>query len=164
MNYKFLIFTIIVFSVMLAGCGGAAASTPQTGAETAIDTQSGAEPTIEPQAEEEAAVDTQEKGDPERGREIFETGGDVYPDDDLLCINCHSLDGSEGKFGPTLQGISGRAGDRVAGLTAEEYLRQSILEPNALIVGDYRNNMGSIHAALLSDEDIEDLVAFMLTQ
>ena len=164
MNYKTLIFTIIVFAVILAACGGAAVSTPQSDGETAIDTQSGAEPTIEPQVEEEAAVDTQEFADPERGREIFQTGGGIYAENGPVCMNCHSLDDSEGKYGPTMRGISGRAGERVVGLTAEEYLRQSILEPNALIVGDYPNKMGNIHAALLSDEDVEDLVAFMLTQ
>ena len=77
MKNKTLIFTIIVFAVMLAACGGAAASTSQTGAEKAIETQIGVEPTSEPQAEEEVAVNTQEKGDPERGREIYETGGDL---------------------------------------------------------------------------------------
>jgi len=164
MNTKFLIFTIIIFAVMLAGCGGAAASTPQTGGGTAIQTQSGTEPTIEPQAEEEAVVDTQEKGDPERGREIFQTGGGIYADNGPVCMNCHSLDDSEGKYGPTLQGISGRAGERVPGLTAEEYVRQSILEPDAYIFGDYPEKMGRIHAALLSDDDVEDLVAFLLTQ
>ena len=164
MNYRTLIFTIIVFSVMLAACGGVSASTPQSDGETVIDTQSGAEPTIELQAEEEAAVDTQEKGDPERGREIFQTGGEKYPENGHFCIGCHSLDGSEGKYGPSMKGISERAGERVPGLSVEAYLRQSILEPNATIVGDYPNKMGGIHAVLLSDEEIEDLVAFMLTQ
>ena len=164
MNNKTLIFTIIFFAVMLAACGGEAAANPEIGVEAAVDPQSGSEPTIEPQAEEEAAVDPKEKGDPERGRAIFETGGEKYPENGHFCIGCHSLDGSEGKYGPSMKGISERAGERVPGLTAEAYLRQSILEPNATIVGDYPNKMGAIHAALLSYEEIEDLVAFMLTQ
>jgi len=36
--------------------------------------------------------------------------------------------------GPSFQGISKRAGDRVPGLSAVEYLRQSIVDPSAYMV------------------------------
>jgi len=164
MKNQTLIFTIIVFAVMLAGCGGAADANPEIGVEVEVDPQVEGEPTNETQSEEQAGVDPKEKGDPERGREIFQNGGGIYAENGPMCMNCHSLDDSEGKYGPTLQGISGRAGERVPGLTAEEYVRQSILEPDAYIFGDYPEKMGRIHAALLSDDDVEDLVAFLLTQ
>jgi cytochrome c553 len=164
MRIMFFIITVIAGAVMLAACGGAAAVIPQTGADTGNNTQSEAQLIIEPQAAEEVADESQVKGDPERGRQIFETGGEKYKSGYPYCIKCHSLDGSENKFGPTMQGISERAGERVPELSADEYLRQSILEPDAYVVGDYPESMGRIHAALLSDEEIEDLVAFMLTQ
>ena len=75
-------------------------------------------------------------GDPERGRQIRDGGGGVLS---VGCQECHSLDGSEktvarGFIAPTWQGISGPAGDRVPGLSAEEYLRESIVDPAAYIV------------------------------
>jgi cytochrome c oxidase subunit 2 len=76
------------------------------------------------------------------------------------------LDGSEypgGRKGPSWQGISGRAGDRVPGLSAEEYLRESIVDPKAYIVEGYVGLMQS-YKFLLSEEDVDGLVAFILTQ
>jgi mono/diheme cytochrome c family protein len=102
-------------------------------------------------------------GDPERGREIFETGGGVIS---VYCVNCHSLDGSvgAGSAGPSIQGISQLAGDRVPELSAEDYLRQSIMNPGDYVVEGFSNNMPRSLRFILSDEDIDDLVAFMLTQ
>ena len=102
-------------------------------------------------------------GDPERGRKIFENGGEKYTKAGFYCINCHSLDGNE-DYGPSLQGISELAGGRVPELSAAEYLRQSILEPDAYVIEGFRVKMGRIHSVLLSEEEVDDLVAFMLTQ
>ncbi len=104
-------------------------------------------------------------GDPERGRQIWEDGGGVVGGGG--CSECHSLDGSEkvGPFrAPTWQGISGRAGDQVPGLSAEEYLRESIVDPAAYIVEGYSDFMPKGFRFLLSEEDIDNLVAFLLTQ
>jgi len=102
-------------------------------------------------------------GDPERGSEIFEIGGahvDYKPR--YACANCHTLDGSEDN-GPSLQGISARAGDRVPELSAAEYIRQSIMEPREYIVEGF-SSMGSINSLVLSEEEVNDLVAFLFTQ
>ena len=108
-------------------------------------------------------------GDPERGREIWDTGGGVIGGSGGVgCQACHSLDGSEKtvfrEIAPTWQGISGRAGDRVPGLSAEEYLRESIVDPAAYIVEGYSDLMPKGYKNLLSEEDIDGLVAFLLTQ
>jgi mono/diheme cytochrome c family protein len=102
-------------------------------------------------------------GDPERGREIFETGGGVIS---AYCVKCHSLDGSvgTGAAGPSIQGISGLAGERMPELSAEDYLRQSITEPGSYVVEGFDNRMPRIFRFILSEEDLDDLVAFMLTQ
>jgi len=105
-------------------------------------------------------------GDPERGRQIWDDGGGVIQGGG--CQACHSLDGSE-KAGstraPTWQGVSGRAGDRVPGLSAEEYLRESIVDPAAYTVdGYFVDAMPKGYKILLSEEDIDGLVAFLLTQ
>jgi cytochrome c5 len=103
-------------------------------------------------------------GDPERGRQIWDDGGGVISNPG--CSACHSLDGSEfpgGRKGPTWQGVSGRAGDRVPGLSAEEYLRESIVDPAAYIVEGYSDFMPKGFRFLLSEEDVDGLVAFLLT-
>ena len=117
------------------------------------------------------AIDPLTIGDPERGRQIFENGGEKYVDKPHgWCIKCHSLDGSEG-WGPSLQGISERAGNRVPELSAAEYIRQSILDPDAYVVEDSSKHvskkdttMGRFPSMLLSEEEVDDLIAFLLTQ
>jgi len=104
-------------------------------------------------------------GDPERGRQIWDDGGGVLSGGG--CSECHSLDGSEkvaSSRAPTFQGISEQAGDRVPGLSAEEYLRESIVDPAAYIVEGYSDFMPKGFRILLSEEDIDNLVAFILTQ
>jgi mono/diheme cytochrome c family protein len=166
--------------ILLAGCG-VSASTPVSEApavtaaleqatttltpESATPTPEPPTPTPEPPPVTggESTIDPMEIGDPERGREIFENGGEKYIDiPQQRCIRCHSLDGSEG-YGPSLQGISKWAGDRVPELSAFEYLQQSILDPDAYVVEGFKH-MGRIHSVLLNEEEINDLVAFMLTQ
>jgi cytochrome c oxidase subunit 2 len=103
-------------------------------------------------------------GDPERGRQIWEDGGGVLSGN---CSGCHSLDGSEqvdNRRAPTWQGISGSAGDRVPGLSGEQYLRESIVDPAAYIVEGYSDFMLKGYRFLLSEEDIDNLVVFLLTQ
>jgi mono/diheme cytochrome c family protein len=113
----------------------------------------------------DTTAQTASVGDPERGRQIWEDGGDVIS---TACSACHSLDGSEKvdaiHVAPTWQGISERAGDRVPGLSAEEYFRESIMDPGAYIVEGYSDLMPGIFSFLLSEEDIDSLVAFLLTQ
>ena len=104
-------------------------------------------------------------GDPERGRQIWDDGGGVLSGGG--CSECHSLDGSEkvaSSRAPTFQGISEQAGDRVPGLSAEEYLRESIVDPAAYIVEGYSDFMPKGFRILLSEEDIDNLVAFLLTE
>jgi len=134
----------MVFLLMVAACGGDDADTA-----------------TEPPATTQAVT----AGDPERGRQIWDDGADTVLSGG--CSNCHSLDGSEkvGSFqAPTFQGISGQTGDRVPGVSAEEYLRESIVDPAAYIVEGYSDFMPKGFRILLSEEDIDNLVAFILTQ
>ncbi|MCL4303892.1 MAG: c-type cytochrome [Anaerolineae bacterium] len=126
-------------------------------------------PTAEPPPAiaEESAINPLTAGNPERGREIFETGGGIISVENS-CSQCHSLDGTvkeHGSAGPSFQGISERASNRAPELAAVEYLRQSIVDPNAYVVEGFSSNrMPKAYKFFLSEEEIEDLVAFMLTQ
>lgn len=80
------------------------------------------------------------------------------------CIACHSLEPGVALVGPSMAGIGSRAGDTVPGQSAEEYLRESIVSPDAYLVEGYPE--GVMPEALgeeLTSEQIDDLVAYMLS-
>ena len=91
------------------------------------------------------------------------------------CSSCHAISGvAQGVLGPPLDGIGSAAANRIPGYSAEEYIRESILEPDAYAAGtadglsqDYDGNlMLSTMAGVLpslSDEDIEVLVEYLLS-
>lgn len=78
------------------------------------------------------------------------------------CVSCHSLDGSA-LTGPSLQGYAERAGSRVEGQSAEVYTYQSIVQPAAHVVSGYANVMYTQYGDRLSDQQIADLIAYLLT-
>ena len=62
-------------------------------------------------------------------------------------------------------GIAERAGERIPGMSAEDYLRQSIVSPGAHYVEGFTSkHMPMDYADRLSEQDINDIVAFLLTQ
>lgn len=78
------------------------------------------------------------------------------------CITCHSLDGSK-LVGPSMKGIAGRAGSEVSGKSAEEYIKESILNPNAHVVKDYVQGVMQSYEKELTAQQLADLVAYLLT-
>lgn len=118
--------------------------------------------------EEASAADAAGPGDPARGADIFANGAGTAPP----CSTCHLVDVDQVQVGPSMMGVASRAGSRVEGLSAEEYIHQSILSPNAFLVPDTDVNVFSVngqslmiqnYADLLSAQDINDLVAYLLT-
>ena len=82
----------------------------------------------------------------------------------LTCSTCHSIDGTTG-LGPSLQGIATTAETRVPGLSAEEYITQSIMDPNAFVVDGFPAGlMPQNFAETLTTQDISNVVAFLLGQ
>ena len=79
------------------------------------------------------------------------------------CGICHTVEsaGTTGVIGPDLTYIGDIAGTRT-NLSAEEYIRQSILEPGAFIAPDYTPLMtAGLHDVL--GDDYEAVVAYLLT-
>lgn len=64
--------------------------------------------------------------------------------------------------GPGLGGFSRRAGERVEGQTAEVYTYESIVRPARYIVRGFSNIMYNRYVEKLSQQDIADLIAFLL--
>ncbi len=91
----------------------------------------------------------------EYGQKLYERRG---------CASCHSLDGSK-RVGPSFAGGYGsnrEFTDGSTGIVDENYIRESILEPKALIVSGYNPVMPS-YKGQLSDDDIDSLIAFLRT-
>ena len=80
------------------------------------------------------------------------------------CRICHSLRPGEVIVGPSFAGVGTAAATRVPGLSAEEYLLESILDPNAYIVDGFESDvMLQNYDELLTEEEIANLVAFLLS-
>ncbi len=96
------------------------------------------------------------EGAPEdRGRVIFLDAG---------CQGCHAVEGiSTGIVGPDLTHIATVAGTRIEGTSAEDYLRESLLSPGAFLTEGYGDFMPATFGDSLSDQQLEDLLAFLLT-
>lgn len=82
------------------------------------------------------------------------------------CGACHALTdaGTTGVLGPTMDGIGQVAASRVNGLSAGDYIRQSIVEPGAFIVEGYEPVMPANFGSSLNDEEIDILVEYLLAQ
>lgn len=80
------------------------------------------------------------------------------------CVTCHSLEEGVVLVGPSQHGLASRAGSRVSGQSAEQYIRNSILHPNDYIVDGFAEGvMYQNYANDLTEQQIDDIVAFMLT-
>ncbi|MCP5096618.1 MAG: cytochrome c [Chloroflexi bacterium] len=80
------------------------------------------------------------------------------------CITCHSLDAGVVLVGPDHSDIGTRAETAVSGMSAEDYIRESIVDPNAQITEGYAEGvMYQNYGTDLPAPQIDDIVAYMLT-
>lgn len=78
------------------------------------------------------------------------------------CISCHSVDGSP-NIGPTwlnAYGVQRAISGGTSVLVDENYIRESILYPQAKIVAGYEGQVMTAFAGLLSDDDINGVIAY----
>ena len=105
----------------------------------------------------------------EIGRQVFITGtgqGAATP-----CVTCHTVGGvpeAVGLLGPDLSHIGTEAATRQPGVSAEDYIAQSIRDPESFIAeGVDRATPDLMLTAItagLADEDVDALVAFLMAQ
>ena len=93
------------------------------------------------------------------GEALFNSGGATG----IPCASCHLLSDTD-MVGPGLGNIASVAGTRVEGMSAEEYIHQSIVDPSAFIVPGFNDNMNKTYGTGLSDEEVDALVDFLLSQ
>lgn len=99
-------------------------------------------------------------GDPVRGKQLY---FEMALGENVSCRVCHSLQPGVVLVGPSFAGIGTRAATRIPGMSAEEYLRQSILHPNDYKVPGFENQMLQNFGETLTEEQVDDLIAFLLT-
>ena len=111
---------------------------------------------VETEAEWKAWLDAQDTVtvSPESGKKIFEEKG---------CTACHSVDGTR-LIGPTMKGLWGRMESTNKGPVSvnEEYIAESILQPQAKIVDGYAPAMPP-YQGQLKQEHIDALIEYMKT-
>jgi mono/diheme cytochrome c family protein len=129
---------VVAAGLVAAGCG---ASEPATSIATTAST---------------APIEVTTRRVDTVGRELFEervigvNGG---------CITCHSLEEGASLVGPSLFHVT----SRVPGMSDADYIRQSIVDPDAYIVDGYDSGqMPGDWAQVLSEEQIESLVDYLL--
>ena len=104
-----------------------------------------------------------------RGCDLFVSPPPEVGAQPLWCSTCHTIEGlSQGLIGPDLTHIGTDAATRKPGLSPEDYIRESIREPEVFIcpVEVERCTLGLMTTAIvggLTDEQVDDLVAFLLT-
>lgn len=91
-------------------------------------------------------------GDAVRGQALFSQNA---------CSACHKIDTAT-LVGPGLGGVGALAGSRVAGLSADSYLEQSIRTPEKFIVASFSNLMPATFKDLPA-ADVADLIAYLKT-
>lgn len=89
-----------------------------------------------------------------RGRQVYRTLG---------CASCHepSLFNLFRPVGPRLDDVGRVAGERLPGMSPEDYLHQSITDPGAYLVPGYPDSMPRGLSKDLSPEDLAALVAYL---
>ena len=100
-------------------------------------------------------------GDPAAGQAIFErpvladTGG---------CLICHSREPDKTLVGPSLYGVALTAATRQEGIIPANYLYLSIVQPAFFVVEGFpTDTMPANYATALSDDEITDLVSYLMT-
>jgi cytochrome c oxidase subunit II len=92
-----------------------------------------------------------------QGKQVFQSAG---------CGACHTLKdaGASGTVGPDLDNLAAQAGKLVKGLSAEQYVKQSIEDPNAYVVKGFpKGVMPQDFKQQLSAQEIDALVKYLLT-
>jgi nitric oxide reductase subunit C len=104
-----------------------------------------------------------------RGRALFNGSA--------ACASCHSIAPGLTLVGPSLDGVATRAAKRIAAPDyhgaahdAQQYLRESVLEPSAYAVPDSptfaaagRSLMPADYGQRLAPQQVDDLVAYLMT-
>jgi mono/diheme cytochrome c family protein len=163
-----------LIAYIMAKSGGAA--TPQapsvtqeatqqaTQEATQAATQAPTQPPTQAATSEATATSTVEATQQPAATGTTSATGDPAAGEKLFAANCSACHGATNGIAPAVTGMGKRAATRIAGMSAEEYIRQSILDPSAYVVPGFSDIMPKDFGQRLSQPDINDLIAYILTQ
>ncbi|MBV7337906.1 cytochrome c [Chloroflexi bacterium TSY] len=97
------------------------------------------------------------------GFELAELGESVFQSPESGCLACHQI-GHEGLRGPDLAGAGARAAERVSGMSAEDYLYESLVDPCAYIVEGFDCIMPTTILQMLGPAKVTAMVAYLQSQ
>ena len=87
-----------------------------------------------------------------RGRQVYQA---------LRCSSCHEPNLFGQRVGSPLDHIGTIAATRRPGMSAEDYVRESVLDPGAYVVPGYQDSMPRGLGRDLSPTDLDALVAYL---
>jgi hypothetical protein len=99
-------------------------------------------------------------GNPAAGDVLFHT---FQPGAGIACTGCHRVDSDTRLIGPGLKSIGVLAQSRVPGVSAQEYIRMSIIDPSAFVVEGYPNLVPKNWGIVFSEQQVNDLVAYLMS-
>ncbi len=93
--------------------------------------------------------------DAKTGEQIFTAAG---------CASCHTFQpaGSQANIGPNLDELAAAAGDREPGKSAEDYVREAILQPDAFTVEGFNQGAMPSYEGRLTDAQVDALTEYLL--
>ena len=152
---------------IIAGCGGGqdGGGAGATATTRPADTQTPIQDTAVPA---DTKAPSQESGGSGGGgaSDLVSQGKDLFPG---TCASCHAIEGiSAGLVGPDLTHIGTQGSERKTGLSAKEYITESIRDPEAFVATGVERAIPGIMTqgltAGLSDGEVDALVAFLSAQ
>ncbi|MDP3064329.1 MAG: cytochrome c [Chloroflexota bacterium] len=140
---------VLALTLVLSACGGGAATPTPTPRPTPTPTaQATPTPTKPVSGGDQLSL----------GLEVFKSGASP------ACTACHAIKGvSTANIGPDLSGIGGLAATAKPGMSAEAFIRESIVQPSAFITPGYPPIMPPDIAKGMSQPNLDALVAYLLS-
>jgi mono/diheme cytochrome c family protein len=175
MSKRLIGIVVIPLALVLSGCGTSLSGEPKIVQESEIISQPTATPsptqvTDTTTSNAAAPANSETTGAAEAtpasstGSEssIDLTNADYDQGFNLYLSNCAQCHGAQDSTGPSLSTMQSNAATRIDGMAAADYLYQSIVDPGAYVVDGYTNTMPGTFATQFNQQEISDLIKFIL--